>query len=266
MINPAPCRSQTRSPLHAAGIGRVDIVESRFVGMKSRGVYETPGGTVLLTARRAIESICLDRGEAHLKAGARQQSPPRCAHAPPRRTACCCFHPLPPCERSARPPACLHLYRHRSKARVEARCARVGPLDHISVTSGRTVTAACVIGASTHLLTHHPTPTTLQDDLMPRYAELVYNGFWFSPERLALQEAIDKTQKFVTGTVRLKLYKVRGVRGGQRAQARPPAPARPVCRPCAGAGARARSSWGWAPAAAAPIVSAPMAFLLGMSV
>ncbi len=56
-------------PPRAAGIGRVDIVESRFVGMKSRGVYETPGGTVLLTARRAIESICLDRGEAHLKVG-----------------------------------------------------------------------------------------------------------------------------------------------------------------------------------------------------
>ena len=96
------------------GIGRIDIVESRFVGMKSRGVYETPGGTVLLTARRALESICLDRGEAHLK-----------------------------------------------------------------------------------------------DELMPRYAELLYNGFWFSPERVALQAAIDQTQKYATGTVRLKLYKVR---------------------------------------------------------
>ncbi|GAB4823514.1 hypothetical protein N2152v2_010560 [Parachlorella kessleri] len=94
------------------GIGRVDIVESRFVGMKSRGVYETPGGTILLTAHRAIESICLDRGEAHLK-----------------------------------------------------------------------------------------------DDLMPRYAELVYNGFWFSPERLALQELVDRTQQYCTGAVRLKLYK-----------------------------------------------------------
>lgn len=94
------------------GIGRIDIVESRFVGMKSRGVYETPGGTILLTARRAMESITLDRGEAHLK-----------------------------------------------------------------------------------------------DDLMPKYAELVYNGFWFSPEREALQALVDKTQEFVTGTVRLKLYK-----------------------------------------------------------
>eukprot|EP00775_Hariotina_reticulata_P003963 gene3963-4216_t len=94
------------------GIGRVDIVESRFVGMKSRGVYETPGGTVLLTARRAMESITLDREEAHLK-----------------------------------------------------------------------------------------------DDLMPKYAEMVYNGFWFSPERLALQALIDETQQYVTGTVRLKLYK-----------------------------------------------------------
>lgn len=94
------------------GIGRVDIVESRFVGMKSRGVYETPGGTILLAMRRAIESICLDRGESHLK-----------------------------------------------------------------------------------------------DELMPKYAELVYNGFWFSPERLALQDAFDRTQQFVTGTVRAKLYK-----------------------------------------------------------
>lgn len=94
------------------GIGRADIVESRFVGMKSRGVYETPGGTVLLAAHRAIESICLDRAEMHMK-----------------------------------------------------------------------------------------------DDVMPRYAELVYNGFWFSPERLALQALIDKTQEFCTGTVRLKLYK-----------------------------------------------------------
>jgi len=94
------------------GIGRVDIVESRFVGMKSRGVYETPGGTILLTAHRAIESVCLDRSEMHMK-----------------------------------------------------------------------------------------------DDIMPRYSELVYNGFWFSPERLALQALVDKTQEFCTGTVRLKLYK-----------------------------------------------------------
>jgi len=94
------------------GIGRIDLVENRFVGMKSRGVYETPGGTVLLEAHRAIESITLDRGAAHLK-----------------------------------------------------------------------------------------------DELMPRYAELIYNGFWFSPEREMLQAAIDKSQEKVTGDVRLKLYK-----------------------------------------------------------
>jgi len=94
------------------GVGRTDIVESRFVGMKSRGVYETPGGTILLQARRAMESICLDRGQMHLK-----------------------------------------------------------------------------------------------DELMPKYAELLYNGFWWSPEREMLQAAIDDTQKFVSGVVRLKLYK-----------------------------------------------------------
>jgi argininosuccinate synthase len=94
------------------GIGRIDLVENRFVGMKSRGIYETPGGTILLTAHRAIESITLDRGAAHLK-----------------------------------------------------------------------------------------------DELMPRYAELIYNGFWFSPEREMLQALIDKSQEFVTGSVRLRLYK-----------------------------------------------------------
>ncbi len=94
------------------GIGRLDLVENRFVGMKSRGVYETPGGTILLTAHRAMESITLDRGAAHLK-----------------------------------------------------------------------------------------------DELMPRYAELIYNGFWFSPEREMLQAAIDHSQREVEGTVRLKLYK-----------------------------------------------------------
>jgi len=94
------------------GIGRIDLVENRFVGMKSRGVYETPGGTILLTAHRAIESITLDRGAAHLK-----------------------------------------------------------------------------------------------DELMPRYAELIYNGFWFSPERRMLQAAIDLSQEHVEGRVRLKLYK-----------------------------------------------------------
>ncbi len=94
------------------GIGRIDLVENRFVGMKSRGVYETPGGTILLAAHRAIESITLDRGASHLK-----------------------------------------------------------------------------------------------DELMPRYAELIYNGFWFSPEREMLQAAIDRSQENVEGTVRLKLYK-----------------------------------------------------------
>ncbi len=94
------------------GIGRIDLVENRFVGMKSRGVYETPGGTILIAAHRAIESITLDRGAAHLK-----------------------------------------------------------------------------------------------DELMPRYAELIYNGFWFAPERVMLQALIDKSQEDVEGTVRLKLYK-----------------------------------------------------------
>lgn len=94
------------------GIGRLDLVENRFVGMKSRGVYETPGGTILLSAHRAIESITMDRGAAHLK-----------------------------------------------------------------------------------------------DELMPRYAELIYNGFWFSPEREMLQALIDKSQEKVAGEVRLKLYK-----------------------------------------------------------
>jgi argininosuccinate synthase len=94
------------------GIGRVDLVENRFVGMKSRGIYETPGGTILYTAHRAMESITLDRGAGHLK-----------------------------------------------------------------------------------------------DELMPKYAELVYYGFWFAPEREMLQALIDKSQECVTGTVRLKLYK-----------------------------------------------------------
>ena len=94
------------------GIGRLDLVENRFVGMKSRGVYETPGGTVLLAAHRGLESLTLDRGAAHLK-----------------------------------------------------------------------------------------------DELMPRYAELIYNGLWFSPEREMLQAAIDESQKYVTGSVTLKLYK-----------------------------------------------------------
>jgi len=107
----------------ANGIGRLDLVESRFVGMKSRGVYETPGGTVYQVAHRAMESICLDRGEAHLK-----------------------------------------------------------------------------------------------DELMPRYSELIYNGFWFSPERTMLQAAIDATQAFVSGTVRLKLYKGSATVVGRKSQ------------------------------------------------
>ena len=94
------------------GIGRIDIVENRFVGMKARGCYETPGGTIMLKAHRAIESICLDREEAHMK-----------------------------------------------------------------------------------------------DGFIPKYAELIYNGFWFSPEREMLQAAIDTTQKYVQGNVKLKLYK-----------------------------------------------------------
>jgi argininosuccinate synthase len=94
------------------GIGRLDLVENRFVGMKSRGMYETPGGTILWAAHRGIEQITLDRGAAHLK-----------------------------------------------------------------------------------------------DELMPKYAELIYNGFWFSPEREMLQAAIDTSQEFVTGTVRLRLYR-----------------------------------------------------------
>ncbi|MEV7674464.1 MULTISPECIES: argininosuccinate synthase [unclassified Streptomyces] len=94
------------------GIGRIDIVDTRYVGMKCRGLFETPGGTIWLQAHRAVESLTLDRGEAHLK-----------------------------------------------------------------------------------------------DELMPRYAELIYNGYWFSPEREMLQALIDKSQERVTGTVRLKLYK-----------------------------------------------------------
>ena len=96
----------------ANGIGRLDLLENRFVGMKSRGIYETPGGTILLMAHRGIEQITMDKGAAHLK-----------------------------------------------------------------------------------------------DELMPRYAELIYNGYWFSPEREMLQAAIDHSQELVTGTVRLKLYK-----------------------------------------------------------
>jgi argininosuccinate synthase len=111
-LSPATLLAKLNGLGKANGIGRLDLVENRFVGMKSRGVYETPGGTILLAAHRGIESITLDRGAAHLK-----------------------------------------------------------------------------------------------DDLMPRYAEMIYNGFWFSPEREMLQALIDRSQDFVTGTVRLKLYK-----------------------------------------------------------
>jgi argininosuccinate synthase len=111
-LSPATLLTRLNALGKANGIGRLDLVENRFVGMKSRGVYETPGGTILLAAHRGIESITLDRGAAHLK-----------------------------------------------------------------------------------------------DDIMPRYAALIYNGFWFSPEREMLQALIDRSQEFVTGTVRLKLYK-----------------------------------------------------------
>src|SRR6185503_3751973 len=103
------------------GIGRIDLVENRFVGMKSRGIYETPGGTILQVAHRAVESLTLDREAAHLK-----------------------------------------------------------------------------------------------DSLMSRYAELVYYGFWFSPERLMLQAMIDKSQEHVEGTVRLKLYKGNVIVSGRK--------------------------------------------------
>ena len=111
-LSPARLLAELNKLGHAHGIGRLDLVENRFVGMKSRGMYETPGGTILIAAHRGIESITLDRGAAHLK-----------------------------------------------------------------------------------------------DELMPKYAEMIYNGFWFAPEREMLQAAIDKSQQFVTGTVKLKLYK-----------------------------------------------------------
>ena len=111
-LSPAALLARLNELGRANGIGRLDLVENRFVGMKSRGVYETPGGSILLVAHRGIESITLDREAAHLK-----------------------------------------------------------------------------------------------DNLMPRYAELIYNGFWFSPERRMLQAAIDESQRSVSGRVRLKLYK-----------------------------------------------------------
>jgi len=111
-LSPAALLSRLNEHGGKHGIGRLDLVENRFVGMKSRGVYETPGGTILQAAHRGIESLCLDRGAMHLK-----------------------------------------------------------------------------------------------DEVMPRYAELIYNGFWFSPEREMLQALIDKSQEKVKGRVRLKLYK-----------------------------------------------------------
>jgi argininosuccinate synthase len=111
-LSPASVLKKLNELGGANGIGRLDIVENRYVGMKSRGCYETPGGTILLRAHRAIESITLDREVAHLK-----------------------------------------------------------------------------------------------DELMPRYAGLIYNGYWWSPERLMLQQMIDKSQEYVSGEVRLKLYK-----------------------------------------------------------
>jgi argininosuccinate synthase len=111
-LSPAALLTRLNELGRTHGIGRLDLVENRFVGMKSRGMYETPGGTILLAAHRGIESITLDRGQAHLK-----------------------------------------------------------------------------------------------DELMPKYAELIYNGFWFAPEREMLQAAIDQSQRYVTGRVTLKLYK-----------------------------------------------------------
>ncbi len=111
-MSPATILTKLNELGGANGIGRLDLLENRYVGMKSRGVYETPGGTILLKAHRGIEQITMDKGASHLK-----------------------------------------------------------------------------------------------DELMPKYAELVYNGYWFSPEREMLQAAIDKSQELVTGTVRLKLYK-----------------------------------------------------------
>ncbi len=124
MLSPANLLARLNKLGHDNGIGRLDLVENRFVGMKSRGVYETPGGTILLAAHRAMESITLDRGAGHLK-----------------------------------------------------------------------------------------------DELMPRYAEMIYNGFWFAPEREMLQAAIDKSQELVEGEVRLKLYKGNVIVAGRESTA-----------------------------------------------
>ncbi|MDH5389154.1 MAG: argininosuccinate synthase, partial [Gammaproteobacteria bacterium] len=111
-MSPAEVLTELNTLGGANGVGRLDIVENRYVGMKSRGCYETPGGTIMLKAHRAIESLTLDREVAHLK-----------------------------------------------------------------------------------------------DELMPRYASMIYNGYWWSPERLMMQTMIDESQKTVNGVVRVKLYK-----------------------------------------------------------
>src|SRR5690606_26468873 len=111
-LSPAALLTRLNELGAANGIGRLDLVENRYVGMKNRGIYETPGGTIWHVAHKAVESLTLDRGEAHLK-----------------------------------------------------------------------------------------------DDLMPRYAELVYNGYWFSPERLMIQAMCDESQQYVNGVARIKLYK-----------------------------------------------------------
>jgi argininosuccinate synthase len=120
-LSPANLLAKLNEIAGRNGVGRVDLVENRFVGMKSRGAYETPGGTLLHMGHRAVESLTLDRGASHLK-----------------------------------------------------------------------------------------------DELMPRYAELIYNGFWYAPERLALQALIDQTQERVSGTVRLKLYKGSAIVAGRK--------------------------------------------------
>jgi argininosuccinate synthase len=122
-MSPATLLTALNTLGHDNGIGRLDLVENRFVGMKNRGLYETPGGTIMHVAHRAMESLTLDRGMAHLK-----------------------------------------------------------------------------------------------DELMPRYAEMIYNGFWYAPEREMLQAAIDHSQRHVTGTVRLKLYKGNTIVVGRKAE------------------------------------------------
>ncbi len=122
-MTPATVMAYLNKVAGANGVGRDDLVENRYVGMKSRGCYETPAGTVMLKAHRAMESLTLDRGAAHMK-----------------------------------------------------------------------------------------------DELMPRYAELIYNGYWWSPEREMLQAAIDRTQEHVNGTVRIKLYKGNVIIAGRKSE------------------------------------------------